>query len=149
MGDNVGFEGYLDKSADFDVHEHTAVWKRPAYAPWGLETYPDFSISNTYNQSCELPRFWYEDGSRVPLSDIGIERGCMASDFDQVRRFFFLLAELTRAAVRHHRGLRRLSRLAPSDHFFRLGPGSAQRMASAGWRSPQGPRLLGHRGPRL
>ncbi|CAL1704520.1 unnamed protein product [Somion occarium] len=80
MGDLVGFDGFLNKSAPFDPKEHDAVWKQPRYSPWGFDEYKDFSINNAYNSSCVLPPFWSNDGTQA---DIGWTTGCKASDFDQ------------------------------------------------------------------
>ncbi|TDL24794.1 glycoside hydrolase family 13/glycosyltransferase family 5 protein [Rickenella mellea] len=79
MGDLIGFEGFLNESTPFDINEHTAVWKKPRYAPWGFETYVDFNIVNERNASCQLPTMWQEDGTQVAIPT----NGCMASEFDQ------------------------------------------------------------------
>jgi alpha-1,3-glucan synthase len=34
----------LNTSTPFSLSEYDATWKRPAYAPWGLEEYPDFKV---------------------------------------------------------------------------------------------------------
>ncbi|GJE90808.1 apha amylase catalytic domain and glycogen synthase DULL1-like domain-containing protein [Phanerochaete sordida] len=80
MGDLVGFDGYLNTSAPFDLHEHNGVWKHPRYSPWGFDEYKDFEINNTWNSSCELPPLWWNNGT---MEDVGWGGGCMESDFDQ------------------------------------------------------------------
>jgi hypothetical protein len=36
----------LNSSAEFDLNEYGAVWKKPKYAPWGFDEYKDFNVSN-------------------------------------------------------------------------------------------------------
>ncbi|WVQ83663.1 hypothetical protein IAT38_005806 [Cryptococcus sp. DSM 104549] len=79
MGDLIGFENYLNVSTPFSLDEHKAEWKLPTYAPWGFQEYPDFKFTNTYNDTCEYPTFWLDDGT---IYDPG-KTGCYASDFDQ------------------------------------------------------------------
>lgn len=79
MGDVIGFKGHLNSSTPFSLDEYEAVWKLPPYAPWGLDTYPDWTFTNTYNSSCEFPVFWQEDGTIVQVDHVG----CYASEFDQ------------------------------------------------------------------
>ncbi|OSX65248.1 glycosyltransferase family 5 protein [Postia placenta MAD-698-R-SB12] len=80
MSNLVGFQGYQNVSAPFNIHEYDAVWLDPQYQPWGFEHYVDFSFNNTYNTSCEMPTFWGDDGTIV---DIDWNGGCYASEFDQ------------------------------------------------------------------
>ncbi len=77
MGDLLGFEGLLNESAPFRSDEHKVVWKHD-------RRYLDFSISDTYNETCNFPRFWNETG--FPIDDIYANefKGCYDSDFDQV-----------------------------------------------------------------
>ncbi|KAL2257404.1 hypothetical protein VTK26DRAFT_215 [Humicola hyalothermophila] len=72
MSDLIGFEGYLNDSTPFRVEEHKVVWKTS-------RRYLDFDIGNEYNETCNYPQFWFEDGTRIdpPL------KGCYDSDFDQ------------------------------------------------------------------
>lgn len=79
MGDFIGFKGHLNTSTPFSLAEYDAVWKRPAYAPWGMDEYPDFKFSNERNQSCQLPTFWTDEGIIV---DVPYD-GCYGSEFDQ------------------------------------------------------------------
>ncbi|KAI0302169.1 modular protein with glycoside hydrolase family 13 and glycosyltransferase family 5 domains [Russula brevipes] len=79
MGDMIGFDGFLNSSATFDLNEHDAVWKHPRYSPWGFDKYQDFQIDNTRNTSCQLPQFWDSDGTQISLQT----NGCLESDFDQ------------------------------------------------------------------
>lgn len=80
MGDLIGFEGFLNATAPFRPEEHKVQWK-------SSRQYTDFSFGNTYNQTCEYPRFWNESGQRV-LKDSSDNFaklvGCYDSEFDQV-----------------------------------------------------------------
>ncbi|KAI8589864.1 glycoside hydrolase family 13 and glycosyltransferase family 5 protein [Geranomyces variabilis] len=73
LGDLIYSEGYLNKSAPFNLKGYRSFYKNP------LLTYADFHIDNTWNATCELPRFWGEDG--LPL--VVEHKGCYNSDFDQ------------------------------------------------------------------
>src|SRR5690349_15138095 len=73
MSDLIGFEGYLNESTPFKVEEHKVAWKSD-------RRYPDFDIGNTYNETCEYPVFWFEDGTRIKPPGL---QGCYDSDFDQ------------------------------------------------------------------
>ncbi|KAG8962311.1 Cell wall alpha-1,3-glucan synthase ags1 [Tulasnella sp. 419] len=79
MGDFIGFVGFLNSSAPYRIQEYDTVWKHPKYAPWGIDEYQDFRISNERNQSCVMPVLWEDDGNiaHVPYD------GCYASEFDQ------------------------------------------------------------------
>jgi len=72
MSDLIGFKGYLNESTPFRNEEHEVLWK-------SSRVYPDFSFSDRYNETCEFPEFWFENGERIvpPL------KGCYDSDFDQ------------------------------------------------------------------
>lgn len=76
MGDLIGFEGYLNTTAPFTEKEHKTSWKTD-------RRYVDFDIGQTYNTTCDYPRFWYEDGNPVNESMIAGLVGCYDSDFDQ------------------------------------------------------------------
>ncbi|PCH38049.1 glycosyltransferase family 5 protein [Wolfiporia cocos MD-104 SS10] len=80
MSNVVGFNGYQNISAPFNIEEYEAVWLKNDYMPWGFEHYADFSFNNTYNSSCQMPVFWGDPGTIV---DIGWNGGCYASEFDQ------------------------------------------------------------------
>lgn len=69
---------YLNVSAPFRLDEHELEWKLPPYAPWGFDKYPDFNFTNTYNESCEYPTFWLDDGSIIDPQ----KKGCYDSNFD-------------------------------------------------------------------
>jgi len=73
MSDLIGFKGYLNESTPFQEEEHETLWKTE-------RVYPDFSISNDYNQTCKFPEFWYEDGTTIKPAGL---KGCYNSDFDQ------------------------------------------------------------------
>ncbi|PYH55725.1 alpha-1,3-glucan synthase [Aspergillus niger CBS 101883] len=76
MGDLIGFEGYLNTSAPFTVDEHKVEWKT-------ARRYVDFDFGNSYNETCDYPRFWYENGYPVQKTVTDSLVGCYDSDFDQ------------------------------------------------------------------
>jgi alpha-1,3-glucan synthase len=45
MADLIGFDGFLNASAPFNIDEYEVVWKMPEYVPWNFTTYADFSVS--------------------------------------------------------------------------------------------------------
>lgn len=47
MGDMIGVQKHLNSSAPFDIDEYEVIWKRPPYAPWGFDYYPDFNYTNS------------------------------------------------------------------------------------------------------
>lgn len=76
MGDLIGFQGYLNESTPFLTEEHKVQWKTS-------RRYLDFDFGNTYNDTCDYPTFWYEDGSLVNDTVTSSLVGCYDSDFDQ------------------------------------------------------------------
>lgn len=81
MGDLIAFTGFENASTPFDPKEHTALWKTD-------RRYPDFTFDNTYNPTCQYPRFWNESGGLVlPQLNSNFSElvGCYESEFDQVR----------------------------------------------------------------
>jgi alpha-1,3-glucan synthase len=72
----IGFQGHLNGSAPFEASEYNVEWVTE-------RQYADFSFGNTWNDTCEFPKFWYEDG--YPLTSGGVQDlgGCYNSDFDQ------------------------------------------------------------------
>jgi alpha-1,3-glucan synthase len=79
MGDLLGFEGFLNKTAPFQPDEHRVQWKSD-------RRYHDFSFGNNYKDTCAYPRFWNESGLPVLKdSDAKFSRlvGCYDSEFDQ------------------------------------------------------------------
>ncbi|KAJ7777588.1 modular protein with glycoside hydrolase family 13 and glycosyltransferase family 5 domains [Mycena maculata] len=79
MADLLGFVGYLNVSAPFDLNEHEVIYKNPARVPWGFSEYADFTTSSIRNTSCVLPQFWNDSGSPITLET----DGCLESEFDQ------------------------------------------------------------------
>ncbi|CAI7568578.1 unnamed protein product [Penicillium pancosmium] len=76
MGDLIGFQGYLNTTTPFLLKEHSAQWKSD-------RQYVDFHFGNTYNESCQYPRFWNETGFPVSQYVNDQLQGCFDSDFDQ------------------------------------------------------------------
>lgn len=76
MGDLIGFEGYLNTTTPFSLKEHKAQWKSD-------RQYVDFNFGNSYNETCEYPRFWNETGFPVDKNVYNDLNGCFDSDFDQ------------------------------------------------------------------
>ncbi|KAJ9353608.1 CAZyme family GH13 [Paecilomyces variotii] len=72
----IGFKGHLNDSADFKANEYEVEWITD-------RQYVDFKFSNEYNETCNYPKFWNEDG--YPLTTGGVQdlKGCYNSDFDQ------------------------------------------------------------------
>ncbi|KAJ6154162.1 hypothetical protein N7485_012531 [Penicillium canescens] len=76
MGDLIGFEGYMNTTTPFSMQEHKAYWKSDRH-------YVDFSYGNSYNETCDYPRFWNETGYPVDQYVRDELSGCYDSDFDQ------------------------------------------------------------------
>ena len=76
LGDLIGFEGFLNKSAPFAANEHNVVWKSD-------RRYQDFEQSDASLDACSYPRFWGDDGRR-DNSTANLLIGCRDSEFDQV-----------------------------------------------------------------
>lgn len=76
MGDLIGFEGYLNTTTPFSLKEHKAQWKSD-------RQYVDFHFGNSYNDTCEYPRFWNETGYPIDKHIYDDLNGCYDSDFDQ------------------------------------------------------------------
>lgn len=76
MGDLIGFQGYLNTTTPFLLKEHSAQWKSD-------RQYVDFHFGNTYNETCQYPRFWNETGFPVSQYVNDQLQGCLDSDFDQ------------------------------------------------------------------
>ena len=117
MGDLIGFDGFLNGTANFNPKEHQVQYK-------SHQKYLDFSFGNTYNETCEYPSFWNESGNEVlkgcQEKDDRCQlfdqlKGCYDSEFDQVsvRAADKSVLCQTRAdwilTVRRHRSLRNIS----------------------------------------
>ncbi|PGH35944.1 alpha-1,3-glucan synthase [[Emmonsia] crescens] len=76
LGDLIGFKGHLNETTPFEVTEHEALWK-------SNRRYADFDIGNTYNETCNYPRFYWENGYPVGTDVTDQLKGCYDSDFDQ------------------------------------------------------------------
>ncbi|SMR54883.1 unnamed protein product [Zymoseptoria tritici ST99CH_3D1] len=80
MSDLLAFDGYPNSSTPFNPKEYKVEYKSE-------RRYHDFSFGNTYNETCEYPRFWNDSGHRVlPGSSENFDKlgpGCYDSDFDQ------------------------------------------------------------------
>jgi alpha-1,3-glucan synthase len=77
MGDLIMFDGYENTSTPFSLSEHEVAWRDPK------RQYLDFSFGNTYNTTCEYPRFWLETGYLVGDDVRSKMKGCYNSEFDQ------------------------------------------------------------------
>lgn len=77
MGDLIGFQGYLNRSAPINPSEYDYVWKYD-------RQYWDFKPGNEIESQCpwEYPRFWDDDGTGLTTTTLGAS--CRDSEFDQV-----------------------------------------------------------------
>lgn len=91
MADLLGFKGFLNSTAPLNPLEYRTVWK-------GDERYFDFMTSDKYNEECNYPILYSEDGRPVRNgSDSFFDelKGCYDSEFDQVgilQSYIFLLS---------------------------------------------------------
>ncbi|KAL4786852.1 hypothetical protein BJX76DRAFT_62583 [Aspergillus varians] len=76
MSNLIGFKGHLNDSADFLPQEYEVQWVTD-------RQYADFKFSNDYNETCNYPRFWNEDGKPLTSGNVTALKGCYNSDFDQ------------------------------------------------------------------
>ncbi|RDH31235.1 alpha-1,3-glucan synthase [Aspergillus welwitschiae] len=76
MGDLIGFQGYLNRSAPINPNEYDYVWKYD-------RQYWDFQPGNQIESQCpwEYPRFWDDDGTGLTTTTLGAS--CRDSEFDQ------------------------------------------------------------------
>ena len=74
LGDLIGFEGFLNKSAPLNPGEYNYVWK-------SSRRYHDFQPGNKALAQCDYPRFWNDEGSGLTKTDLGA--GCRDSEFNQ------------------------------------------------------------------
>ncbi|KAJ6102430.1 hypothetical protein N7486_004857, partial [Penicillium sp. IBT 16267x] len=76
MGDLIGFQGFLNKSAPINPNEYDYVWKYD-------RRYWDFQPGNEVESEClwEYPRFWDDDGTGLTNTTLG--PSCRNSEFDQ------------------------------------------------------------------
>ncbi|KAJ3781651.1 glycoside hydrolase family 13 and glycosyltransferase family 5 protein [Lentinula aff. detonsa] len=82
MSDLIGFKGFLNTTAPFNLGEYPGEYIHPDYIPWNFTEYKDFQIINTRNTSCLLPQFWNDDGTLLTNLSSSTP-GCLESDFDQ------------------------------------------------------------------
>ena len=77
--DFLYFDGYFNHSTPLRTdHEYEVYYKNPLY------TYPDFSINNTWDQSCNLNNVKFSNDSGYGLFENRFGKGCYSgSDFDQ------------------------------------------------------------------
>jgi alpha-1,3-glucan synthase len=83
MGDLIGFDGFLNKSATFSTSEYKVQWRSPD------RRYFDFSFGNDYNKTCDYPKFWNETGFPVGTDVTDQFSGCYDSEFDQVSNMLY------------------------------------------------------------
>ena len=76
LGDLIGFENHLNESVPFSAAEYPAQYKT-------ARQYNDFNFGNTYNNTCDFPKFWNETGFPVDASVSQQFHGCYDSEFDQ------------------------------------------------------------------
>ncbi|KKA17787.1 alpha-1,3-glucan synthase, partial [Rasamsonia emersonii CBS 393.64] len=76
LGDLIGFEGHMNDTAPFTTKEYKVQWKSD-------RQYVDFRFGNTYNDTCDYPRFWNETGYPVESYVYQELVGCYDSEFDQ------------------------------------------------------------------
>ncbi|CAG7931725.1 unnamed protein product [Penicillium olsonii] len=76
MGDLIGFQGFLNRSAPINANEYDYVWKYD-------RRYWDFQPGNEIEEECpwEYPRFWDDDGTGLTTTTLG--KSCRNSEFDQ------------------------------------------------------------------
>ncbi|KOS40296.1 hypothetical protein ACN38_g8832 [Penicillium nordicum] len=72
----IGFKGHLNDSADFKASEYEVQWVTD-------REYADFKFGNEWNETCNYPKFWNEDGYPLADGDVKDLNGCYNSDFDQ------------------------------------------------------------------
>ncbi|KAJ5645806.1 hypothetical protein N7490_002178 [Penicillium lividum] len=72
----IGFKGHLNDSADFRTSEYDVEWVTE-------RQYVDFSFGNTWNETCNFPKFWYETGYPLTTGEVQDLKSCKNSDFDQ------------------------------------------------------------------
>ena len=58
----------INESAPFTLDEYDTVWEKPSYTPWDFDTYKDFSIGNEQDPTCQLPQFWWENGTELTIT---------------------------------------------------------------------------------
>ncbi|KAI1342006.1 alpha-1,3-glucan synthase [Xylariaceae sp. FL0016] len=76
MSDLIGFEGYLNDSTPFNTGEYPVLWKSD-------RRYLDFDFGTEYNETCDFPRLWLENGYPVGDDVMSQFKGCYNGEFDQ------------------------------------------------------------------
>ena len=72
LGDLIGFDGYLNTTTPFTLDEHEVMWKSDRH-------YWDFDFGNSYNETCNYPRFWNETGFPIDADIKARMQGCYNS----------------------------------------------------------------------
>lgn len=75
MGDLLAFEGHINSSTPFSFDEYGYVWKSD-------RRYLDFEPDDERNKSCDLPRWWGQDGYPLAQSILDEFDGCRTGEFD-------------------------------------------------------------------
>ena len=80
LGNLISFKGFENVTVPFSPAEHKVEWTSDRH-------YLDFNFGNTYDATCNYPRFWNESGFPVTKesdADFAQLSGCYESEFDQV-----------------------------------------------------------------
>jgi alpha-1,3-glucan synthase len=78
MSDLIGFQGFMNSSAEFSFREHSVQYVSDDF-------YRDFKFSNDFEEECHyaFPRFWNQSGILMHDENTTSFKGCMDSEFDQ------------------------------------------------------------------
>ncbi|MBW0476037.1 hypothetical protein O181_015752 [Austropuccinia psidii MF-1] len=81
LADFIGFKEYPRNTAPFNLQGYEVHYKPTVQTPWDLTFYSDFNFTNTRDPNCQLPKFYYPNGSEAVITDEW--KGCYTGDFDQ------------------------------------------------------------------